>query len=474
MSDEGPTAVWSIEQVVALAARSVRFAAGEAIAVPARWSNTGVGERGLWGRYDGGSAEPYDVAVDHVGVAYRCTCPSRVHPCKHVVGLLVLWVRWNVPTSPEPAGVVSWLARVNPGRAAGPGIGAEPAAPTPAGPGPGAGESEPTPPPADTSSDPADLERQRDERVARLRAGLVELDRWIGDRMRTGLADPSIARFATWDELAARLTDARAGSLANRVRRLAGKVGASPDWHADVLAELGVLHLIAVAGQRVPELPPELADAVAVACGWLIRSADVEASVPETDTWLVAGRSDNREDLIEVRRVWLYGAKSGEWALSLSFAAYRQSLDTTLLAGTSIVADLHRYPGRALRVIVGERHDGPANGVDLAETAALTVAAACDAVGRRLAREPWLERAPVIVRAAPTIGDGGWVLTDATGSLPLVVNESLPVLLAASAGAPVVAAAEWTAAGLVPLTVFADGRALDIGPRADTSFVSAA
>lgn len=463
--------MWSIEQVVALAARSARFAAGEAIAVPARWSNTGVGTRGLWGRYDGGSAEPYDVAVDHVGVAYRCTCPSRVQPCKHVVGLLVLWVRGNVPAGSEPSGVVSWLARMNP-------------APTtdsveadPAGSGTtGTDDDDPDPmPPADDGrSDPADLDRQRDERVARLRAGLVELDRWIADRMRTGLADPSIARFTTWDELAARLTDARAGSLANRVRRLAGKVGASPNWHVDVLAELGILHLIAVAGQRVPELPSELADTVAVACGWLIRQADVEASVPETDTWLIAGRSDNREDLIEVRRVWLYGVDSDTWALSLSFAAYRQSLDTTLLPGTSLVADLHRYPGRALRVIVGERHDAPANGYECAQAAAATVAEACDALGRRLAREPWLERAPVIVRAAPTIGERGWVLTDATGSLPLVAGDSLPVLLAASAGAPVVVTAEWTADGLVPLTVYADGRSLDIGPRADTSFVSAA
>ena len=71
--------------------------------------------------------------------------------------------------------------------------------------------------------------------------GLVELDRWLEDRMRTGLADPSLARYATWDGLAARLVDARAGSLANRVRRLAGLVGASPDsarTRAQVAAEV--------------------------------------------------------------------------------------------------------------------------------------------------------------------------------------------------------------------------------------------
>mgnify|MGYP000326096381 CR=1 FL=1 len=45
---------------------------------------------------------------------------------------------------------------------------------------------------------------------------LVELDRWLDDRLRTGLSDPALARYDTWDSLAARLVDARAGALANR------------------------------------------------------------------------------------------------------------------------------------------------------------------------------------------------------------------------------------------------------------------
>src|SRR5690606_36289726 len=158
----------------------------------------------------------------------------------------------------------------------------------------------------------------RDERVKRMRAGIDELEPWLVDRMRTGLADPALARYGTWDQLAARLVDARAGSLANRIRRLAGLVGASPDWHAEVLAELGMLHLIAQAGRRVPDLPGPLADTVAVVAGWQVRQADVLAGVPETDEWFVAGRSDTREDRIEVRRWWLRGTRSGRWAMLLS------------------------------------------------------------------------------------------------------------------------------------------------------------
>ena len=99
--------VWQIEQVVALAGRSARFAAGESIAVPSVWTQTGCSARALWGRYLGSAAEPYDVMVDHVAVAHRCTCPSRVHPCKHVIGLLVLWIRGHVPQAPESVALLT-------------------------------------------------------------------------------------------------------------------------------------------------------------------------------------------------------------------------------------------------------------------------------------------------------------------------------------------------------------------------------
>ncbi len=271
-------------------------------------------------------------------------------PCKHALALLLLWIGGHVPDAVAPAHVTSWLERR---RVVDDRSSEAASSPAPAiGPGDGGGEiagqgdhgdEHDVPPP------PIDRPDGRDDRVARMYEGLDELDRWLVDRVRTGLADPALAQYATWDSLAARLVDARAGSLANRVRRLAGLVGASADWHQRVLDEIGLLHLLSQAGRRLGTLPDDLGDRVATTIGWQVRQADVLAGVPETDHWLVAGRSDTREDRIEVRRTWLRGATSGRWAVVLSFAAYRQSLDTSLEVGTTIHADLHRYPGHALR-----------------------------------------------------------------------------------------------------------------------------
>jgi len=172
-----------------------------------------------------------------------------------------------------------------------------------------------------------------------------------------------------------------------------------------------------------------------------------------------------------VRRHWLRGVNSGRWALVLSFAAYRQSLDTSLEVGTSVHADVHRYPGPALRALVGVRHGEP---LDPARPPAVDVAGACDEIGALLVGEPWLDRVPVTVRAAVAPAGSGWVLTDDTGSLPLLGGRSMATLLAISAGDPVDVTVEWTPHGVLPLTIHLPDRSIDIGPRADDSFVSAA
>ena len=470
---------WSREQVEAIAPSPAALSAARPLTTVTRWAGLGCDDRAVWGSCRGSGAEPYDTMVDHVGVVSRCTCPSRRHPCKHVLALLLLWSDGDVTNARTPAGVAAWLEQFVAADTSG-----EPSAvPASSTTTPTSSTAEPTPT-ADTNHGDEfstrneggeaseSRDRSRDERVERMFAGLTELDRWLDDRMRTGLADPALAKYGTWDELAARLVDAQAGSLANRIRRLAGLVGASPDWHSDVLAELGLLHLLAQAGQRLGSLPGPLADAVATTVGWQVRHADVLAGVPDTDTWIVAARSDTREDRIEVRRHWLRGATSGRWALLLSFAAYRQSLDTSLTVGTAIAADLHRYPGPALRALMGERHG---TATELARPRAVDIVAACEEIGMLLAAEPWLDRVPFTVTASISVDGSKFALTDGGGTLPLVAaGRPLATLLAVAGGASVDVTCEWTPHGVVPLAIHLDDRALDVGPRADDSFVSAA
>jgi hypothetical protein len=511
---------WSVEQVQAVAPSPSAVTAARAIATPASWDGLGGDDEALWGRCRGSGAEPYETVVDHVHVGFTCSCPSRRRPCKHALALLLLWVAGQVPEVARPPAIESWLARRSRTRSASPApsstagpaasgtsgssgeTGATGSERSTAGPHPGerdrqqatagspapsrsgvadatgVGPGDPDDGPSPPEDRDPDRDAARDERVERMAAGLAELDRWLDDRIRTGLADPAVARYGTWDALAARLVDAQAGSLANRIRRLAGVVGASPQWHSELLAELGMLHLLATAGRHLGDLPAALADGVATSVGWQVRRADVLAGVPDTDVWLVAGRSDQREDRIEVRRHWLRGVGSGRWALVLSFAAYQQSLDDSLRVGEVLPADLHRYPGPAMRALVGRRLDEPRTATP-AEVPAPSLIEACEQLGRLLVREPWLDRVPALARAAVTRSEGRWVLVDDTGSLPIHPDhqqgEGVAAVLALSAGSAVPLAFEWTPQGVIPLSVFDDtGGVHDVGPQADPSFVGAA
>ena len=288
------------------------------------------------------AAAPSRTSAWSITLASRsgAAAPVASLPCKHALALLLLWARGQVPSGDRPGYAATWIAnrpdpthplrrhRLPPRHRPQASLVASP--------------SRRHPPPPDR-----DPTASRDDRVARMAAGLAELDRWLDDRLRTGLSDPALAQYATWDGLAARLIDAQVGGLANRVRRLAGMVGAHPDWHQHVLAELGSLHLLATAGRQLGSLPPTLADSVAATIGWQVRQADVLGGVPHTDHWAVMGRSDTREDRIEVRRIWLRGLRSGEWAMALSFAAYGQSLDATLGCRISRTRRPVPLPGRA-------------------------------------------------------------------------------------------------------------------------------
>ena len=485
------TTRWPVEEVEALAGDARGLSAARLAAVPAKWSAVGCDLEATWGLFIGAAGEPYQTAVEFSDVTARCTCPSRKYPCKHALALLLLWAGGHVPEGPgRPGFVAAWMAR----RAAQAGEAASAAKPAreadadPPGTPPrrprAAGVADDVPPAEASPPDPA-RDKRAAERMARMIGGLVEFERWTGDCLRGGLTAPSLASYRTWDVVAARLVDAQAPSMANRVRRVGSLVGVGAMWHERVLGELAVMQLLSAAGRRLAHLDGDLADSVRAALGWTVRQADVLAVAPEAGEWEVLGRSDMLEDRIVVRRTWLRMVSCPtQWALVLSFAAYGQSLSDTPQPGDRVHADVHRYPGRReLRSLIGQiaSHDVASNpGLSkavashavasnaVASNAApvtTSLAGACDEVGGALAAVPWLERWPICVFAAPTLVGGRWWLGDHTGSLPLSGVAAPVTLLAATSGRAAPIVCEWTADGLVPLSIHADGRLIDIGPR---------
>src|SRR5512140_1268070 len=102
---------WTDDRVLALAPDLPSVAAARRLATPGSWTATGATPAAVWGSCRGTARTPYQVRVDLTGPASACTCPSRRFPCKHALGLLLLWSAGSVPDAPEPPErVAAWLA----------------------------------------------------------------------------------------------------------------------------------------------------------------------------------------------------------------------------------------------------------------------------------------------------------------------------------------------------------------------------
>ena len=434
---------WTAAQVNSLAPDAPSQKAGAKLGVPGPWSGLGYleAERLLWGDCKGSGSKPYQVTVSVADsdTAYQCTCPSRKFPCKHALGLLLVWAAGTVAdTETLPERVQAWAdsRRDRAEKSAARSVAkAEKAA-----------------------ADPEGAAKRAAQRAERVGNGLADLDRWLTDQVAAGLSDAAALSYAAVDPVAKRLVDAQAPGVAGRVRTLAAARASSGDaWPDAVLAEFARLHLLCQAWTRLAGLPPAMQDTVRRRIG---ISVDIEAVRRDgervADRWHVLGSRDRAADKLTERRIWLRGAESGR----VGHAAGVRRRTAGARAGA---AGRRRLPGRdgvPLRGAAAARADGvrrarPSMGASFPVGG--TLQAAADEFAAALAADPWQDGWPVVIADAVPNRDGE--LADAEGRrVPLLCEEgALWRLLAVSGGYPVTVFGEYTDAGLEPLTVWAEG-----------------
>lgn len=427
---------WTAEQVLALAPDEASRKAGGKLGGAGPWSQTGGSASGaVWGLCKGSGGTPYRTVVDLRGPAYKCSCPSRKFPCKHALGLLLLWAAEGVG---DPAQAPDWAGEWLAERAA---KAARPAVAKPV--------------------DQEAARKRAERRAARIGAGIGELQQRLSDLLRGGLAGQEQAGYAAWEETAARMVDAQAPGLASRVRELGTIPGCGPGWPARMLEEFALLHLLDRAWLGVSGLPEQLAATVRTRVG-LPPSAEGEAV---RDRWLVLAQYDSvsPDGRLTTRRIWLRGLASGRPALVLDFGPPGRSPGPALPVGLVLEAEARFRPGSAgLRADLGERGAAAVPGgrapVGVGPQAAL------EAYGVALREDPWLESWPVVLGpVVPIPGELGWRLADPEGTAALPVplagpgsrsRSGLWQLAALSGGGPVTVFGEVGHRGFTPLTAW--------------------
>ncbi|KJS62589.1 SWIM zinc finger family protein [Streptomyces rubellomurinus] len=425
---------WSTEHVLSLAPDAASQKAAGKLSAPAPWSGAGTDGTALWGECRGSGSTPYRTVIELATPAYQCSCPSRKFPCKHALGLLLLWS--GTPEAVPAAEPADWAADWIEARQARAEKAAEKAAQKRA---------------EKPAADPEAVRRRAEKRGARVAAGAAELRLRLADRVRHGLADQSTA--GPWEEVAARMVDAQAPGLATKVREL----DALPQER--LLEEYALLHLLATAATRVDELPPELAATVRSRVGYTQDAAEVLSGPTVRDRWLVLGSRDTSDERLTTRRVWVRGAKTGRYALLLAFGRPGQAPDLALPTGRLLEAELAFHPGaRPLRAVLGTRYGAPEPGPQ-APPDGLTVAEAVAGYGTAVADDPWLDSWPtVLAGVVPVRTPDGWHLTDGHHTVPVrpsaVPEAALWRLTAVSTGRPLTVFGEYGHQGFAPVTAW--------------------
>lgn len=423
---------WSTEQILALAPDASSAKNGQALATPRKWSNLGKTEQAVWGECQGSGSKPYQTQIDLTETAFKCSCPSRKFPCKHGLGLFLLFASqpdaFTQDTPPDWAN--SWIntrqqkrtKKVESGQIVDPKAQAKRAA-------------------------------QREEKVT---AGVEELDRWLRDLVRQGLAAAQNQPYSYWDAVAARMVDAQAPGLARQLREMASIPHSGAGWQERLLARLGKMHLLIQGFQRLETLPPPTQADIRMLIGWTQKEEMASESVVR-DRWLILGQIVEEQDNLRAQRNWLQGQDTHKVALVLNYAYGNQPLDTTLMPGTIIDAELgffeSAYP---LRSLVKVRHAPPALLSEMPGEEA--IATALSTYANALACHPWLEQFPLTLQAMiPQKSNDDWAMRDLEGHLlPIAPRfEGGWQLLALSGGYPINVFGEWNGKDFLPLSALA-------------------
>lgn len=438
--------MWTSEQVEALSPDAASLKAARKLLNTSKWSALGQNAEAVWGQCQGSGKKPYLTRADlRSDIAFKCSCPSRKFPCKHALAMMLLLAQdaSDFPEGAAPEWVQEWLdsrAERQEKKAAKASQAAKPV-------------------------DKAAQAKRVEAREKKVLAGLNELELWLHDSMRTGLMALSQRPYGYFDGIAARLVDAQAKGLANRVRALARFSLSDPEQAQQALVQLGHLQLLIRSYRQQASLPEAVRADVRRAVGWSDDQKVLAEQEGVVDSWLVLGQTLRYEDNLRVLQTWFWGKHSKQVALDLQFAFGERPFANLWQLGTAFEAEAvffpSNYPQRAV-FKEGMQASTAITGNELAQVCYYEdIASMLRAYGAALAQQCWLEHFPVLLHdITPYVIDDTLVIADKAGSsLPLALKDKQQwQLMALSGGYPLPVVATWDGQALHILAAWHEDR----------------
>jgi uncharacterized Zn finger protein len=400
---------------------------------PKKWLCFFADERAVWGEIKGSGKEPYKVQIDLKDSGSKCSCPSKKQPCKHQIGLFLCYVKnqGSFKLSEQPEVIKEWLNKRDQREAK---------------------KGEPKKPIDEVAQ--AKRAASREKKVS---DGILELQLWLKDTIRSGLLDARNKKYEYFDKMRASMIDSQAKGLANRVIELSSTN--ENLWEETLLKKLSQLYSICLAYTNIQALPEKFQEDIKTLIGWDQSKDQILSQESIKDQWVVLGYEKENNENLTTHRHWLFGSNTNRYALLLSYQAFSQSSpDYTFLAGSVIDADLCFYPSAyPLRALVKENR-GNINQTSYTGLESLSVLE--NQYSTILSVHPFVDRFPVIVKNLVPLKDGShWILMDEKGKYGYIENSFNKKfeLLSVSGGKPLDLSLLFDSYRLFPLGYWQNG-----------------
>lgn len=422
----------TLDHITSLAQSSIDLEKAKPLSSPKKWRLLATNDQIIWGEVKSSGAVYYKTQFVPKTKQFKCNCPSRKKPCAHVLALMLIYAEArsgfkNIQQLPE--WVADWLLVKD--------------------------HPEIT---QRTEEQEAKLAEQRlktrAKRLLQMEEGLNELDLWLNDVVRQGLANLEVQPPDFWEEIAGRLVNAKCGKLARRVRHLPTLFG-QPNWHERMLAEIGELYLLLKGFKNIQQLPPALQQEMLNQAGINVKKEELIDVKGVQDTWLVIGQTEGKDEDSNLffRRTWIAGEKSQKVALLLEYAWGTNPYETNFKPGNQFRGEVVYYPSAfdlrvSLRNFQTVAEPFLINGYEHFNHFAKAYA---NAVGAN----PWLLVFPAILEnVIPVFEKDAFFLVDEQQKmLPLKTDEETAwTTLALSGGQPITVFGEFENQAFVPLS----------------------
>ncbi|MGB1253155.1 MAG: hypothetical protein ACPG8W_21260 [Candidatus Promineifilaceae bacterium] len=368
----------TVEQVLGLAPDKTLMRSTRAIAVPEKWTALACNQSLAWGTFTVPNRPPFNAAIHLSTFAATCSCSSRHSPCNHSLALLILArndaLGQTVQLPPAWANtVMAHGLRIGP---------AEPEA--------------------------------ADKHLRLVRRGLGDLEKWLHDMIRAGLAQLPKRSKAYWDTMAGRLVDTHSPKLAQAVRAWHKLLSSEPNWAEQLLRQLGQTQLLIDAFKRFKTFSAETQNDLRHAIGWRPLSKATDRVL--SDRWQVIGSSRELRGRRRILHTWLWGQTTHQYAQLTHPAPTRTQPRQQFLTGTSFNANLSfirsTFP---LRASFRSQPSGLQQ-IDSYQVAPQSLTSLSTRFNKRRARNFWLDAYPVVLHHSRVQRDEAvWILTDNQG-----------------------------------------------------------